>query len=261
MYFVDTHAHLYLNAFHQDQDEMLQRAFDQKVEYIFLPNIDSESIQDMLELESKYPNNVMAMMGLHPCSVKPETMKKELLLVENWLSNRHFHGLGEIGMDLYWDQSTLKEQTEAFKIQARWAMELQIPIVVHSRDALDPLIKLVDELQDGILSGIFHCFSGDENQAKQILDLGFYLGIGGPLTYKKSTMPDVFRDIPMNRIVLETDSPYLPPIPHRGQRNESAYIPLVAQKLAEIKQIGIEEIARLTSENAFEVYKFKGDLI
>ncbi len=261
MYFVDTHAHLYLDAFKQDQDDMIQRALEQKVEYIFLPNIDSGSIQDMLELESKYPDRIMAMMGLHPCSVAPDTFKKELKLVENWLSQRHFYGLGEIGMDLYWDQSTINEQTEAFKIQARWAMELKIPIVIHSRDAIDPLIRLVEELQDGSLSGIFHCFSGDEIQAKQILELGFYLGIGGPLTYKKSTLPDVFRDVPLDRIVLETDAPYLPPVPHRGQRNESAYIPLVAQKLAEIKQISIEEIARVTSENAFNVYQYKGKLI
>jgi len=254
MSLIDTHAHLYAEQFDEDRDAMLKRAFAAGVTRVYLPNVDSQSIEGMLALEAQYPDKVFAMMGLHPCSVKADTWEKELNLVEKWLKERRFCAVGEIGMDLYWDQSTKAIQEEAFKIQCKWAVQYHIPIVIHSREAIDPLLDIIEEEALVGLRGIFHCFSGTIEQAQRIIANGLYLGIGGPLTYKKSTLPDILAKIPLNRMVLETDAPYLPPTPHRGKRNESAYVLLVAQKLAEIKSMDLNQIIQITGENALNIF-------
>lgn len=250
---VDTHAHLYLDQFDEDRAEMLQRARDKGVSRFYLPNIDSSSIDDMLALEKQYPGECFAMMGLHPCSVK-SNFKDELAIVEKWLHKRTFVAVGEIGTDLYWDETYAEEQKDAFRIQANWAKDLGIPIVIHCRDSMDLTIDLVQQEQDGRLRGIFHCFGGNLKQAQSIIDLGFYLGIGGVLTFKKSGLDQTIQQVSLEHLVLETDSPYLAPSPFRGKRNESAYIHLVAEKLASVKEISLEEVARVTSENAAKIF-------
>lgn len=253
---IDTHAHLYLEQFDEDRDEMLQRAKQQGVGKFYLPNIDSSSVERMLSMEAQYPGECFAMMGLHPCSVK-EDYKKELSIVEKWLDERPFAAVGEIGTDLYWDKAYIEEQKTVFQIQAGWAKALKLPIVIHCRDSMDLTIELVQQAQDGRLKGIFHCFGGTLEQAKAIIDLGFYLGIGGVLTYKKSGLDTVLQQIPMEHLVLETDSPYLAPVPFRGKRNESAYIRHIAEKLAEVKSTSVEEVERGTTENAGKIFGAK----
>jgi len=253
---IDTHAHLYLEQFDEDRDEMLQRAKQQGVGKFYLPNIDSSSVERMLSMEAQYPGECFAMMGLHPCSVK-EDYKNELSLVEKWLDERPFAAVGEIGTDLYWDKAYIEEQKTVFQIQAGWAKALKLPIVIHCRDSMDLTIELVQQGQDGRLKGIFHCFGGTLEQAKAIIDLGFYLGIGGVLTYKKSGLDTVLPQIPMEHLVLETDSPYLAPMPFRGKRNESAYIRHIAEKLAEVKSTSLEEVERVTTENAGKIFGAK----
>lgn len=257
MQWIDTHAHIYLPDFKDDLDAVVQRAVDKGIHQIFMPNIDSASIQDMLWTAERYPHICFPMMGLHPCSVKHGDFNHELATIEKQLSDRPFAAIGEIGMDLYWDKSTKDLQSEAFTIQCRWAMDLNKPVVIHSREAIEPLLRLCDRLQDGRLTGIFHCFSGDIEQAKQILKLGFYLGIGGPLTYKKSTLPTVLEQIPLEKIVLETDAPYLPPVPFRGKRNECSYLIAVAEKLAEIYQCSLDYVSQITTQNAKKVYQIE----
>lgn len=254
MNWVDTHAHLYSAEFEADRTEMVKRSLESGVKAMYLPNVDKNSIDGMLALEAEFPGNLFPMMGLHPCSVQPEDWQEQLGIVKEWLDKRHFCAVGEIGIDLYWDKSTLDIQVEAFRIQAAWAIEKDLPIVIHSRESIDILIGLVREMKVPEFRGIFHCFSGTEEQAKAIIELGFLLGIGGPLTYKKSTLPDAIRNIPLEHIVLETDSPYLPPTPYRGKRNESSYISLIGSKLAEIKEIAVEEIAATTTRNARRLY-------
>lgn len=250
---VDTHAHLYVEQFKDDRDEMVQRAFAEGVTKLYLPNIDSSSIDGMFALEKKYPDNCFAMMGLHPCSVK-DNYKEELAIAERWLSERSFCAVGEMGTDLYWDKTHWKEQQEAFRIQAGWAKELGIPIVIHCRETIDETIALVQEAQDGRLRGIFHCFGGSVEQAKAMIDLGFYLGIGGVLTFKKTNLREVLQEISLEHLVLETDSPYLSPVPFRGKRNESAYLKPIAEKLAEVKETSLEEVARITTQNAAAIF-------
>jgi TatD DNase family protein len=254
MNWVDTHAHLYSAEFGDDRTEMVMRSLDAGVMQMYLPNVDKQSIEGMLALEAQFPKNIFPMMGLHPCSVQPGDWKDQLKIVKEWLDKRQFCAVGEIGIDLYWDKSTLDIQIEAFRIQSSWAIEKNLPIVIHSRESIDILIGLVGEMKVPEYRGIFHCFSGTEEQANEIIELGFLLGIGGPLTYKKSTLPDAIRNIPLEYIVLETDAPYLPPTPHRGKRNESSYIPLIGSKLAEIKEMTEEEVAMITSRNARRLY-------
>lgn len=253
---IDTHAHLYAKQFDEDRDEMLQNAIDCGVEKFYLPNIDSESIEGMFKLEAQYPDRCFAMMGLHPCSVK-ENYKEELAIVKDWLDKRSFCAIGEIGIDLYWDKSTLEIQKEAFLTQIEWAKELDLPIVIHSREATDIIIELVQSAKDARLRGIFHCFGGSKEQAQKIIDLGFYLGIGGVLTFKKSGLDKVMETIPIEHVVLETDAPYLAPTPYRGKRNESAYVRLVAEKLASVTGRPFKEIAEITSDNAMKVFSSK----
>lgn len=246
---VDTHAHIYLPKFDDDRAEVMERARANGIEKIYLPNVDSETIESMLQLEADYPERCFAMMGLHPCSVK-ENVEEELAIVRSWLDKRKFVAVGEIGIDLYWDKTFFEEQKEAFKRQAGWAIELDIPIVIHSRESTDIVINLLKEIQHPKLRGIFHCFSGNATQAEEIVDLGFHLGIGGVLTFKKSNLKEAIADIPLEWLVLETDSPYLAPTPFRGKRNESAYIHHIADYLASIKQVPLKKIAEETSKNA-----------
>ena len=223
MKLIDTHTHLYAKQFNSDRDAMIQRAVEQGVEQFFLPNIDRESIEGMLALEAAYPERCFAMMGLHPCSVK-DNYEEELAIVRHWLDRRKFCAVGEIGIDLYWDKTFFEQQKQAFLTQIEWAMEFDIPIVIHSRESTDIIIDILTEVKEDRLRGIFHCFGGTEEQARRIIKLGFFLGIGGVLTYKNSGLGDALKDISLEHIVLETDSPYLAPVPYRGKRNESAYV-------------------------------------
>jgi TatD DNase family protein len=219
-----------------------------------LPNIDSESIGPMLALEAEFPEHCFAMMGLHPSHVLPGTYEQELALVEKHLGERRWAGVGETGIDLYWDKSTLDIQKIAFARQIEWARDLGRPIIIHSRESNRECIDLVRAGQDGRLRGIFHCFSGSLAEAREMIDLGFMIGIGGTLTYKNSELPPILKDIPLEHIVLETDAPYLPPVPHRGKRNESAYVRHVADMLSEVKVLPVGEIARVTTANALRMF-------
>lgn len=252
-FWIDTHAHIYLSEFDDDRQAMLARCEQVGVKKIFMPNIDGTSIDAMLEVESRWPQCV-AMMGLHPTSVK-KNFERELYRVEEWLSRRPFAAVGEIGTDLYWDKTFWDEQVEAFTVQVNWAKQFRLPLVIHCRESLDETIAIVERCQDGSLTGIFHCFTGSAMQAEKIVKLGFLVGIGGVATFKKANMDVVLPHVPPDRIVLETDSPYLAPVPHRGKRNEPSYIPLIAQKVADIKEMSLETLQRQTTANAEQVFK------
>ena len=251
---IDTHTHLYSTEFDADRKEMIQRALDKGVERFYLPAIDSETHEKMLALEAEYPNKIISMMGLHPCSVKPESWEEELQIVKNYLDQRDFAAIGEIGIDLYWDQSTLDIQIKAFEQQIDWAIDRDLPIVIHTRSSFDEVFEVLEKKKHPKLRGIFHCFSGDLQQAKHAIDLGFILGIGGVVTFKNGKIDQFLSEIPLDKIVLETDSPYLAPVPFRGKRNESAYVELVAGKLVDIYQLPFEEIDRITTENALKLF-------
>lgn len=252
-YWIDTHAHVYADAFDPDRAEVIQRATDLSIGKIFMPNIDHTTVDGMLELENKYPAVCFPMMGLHPCHVKKD-FEKELYLVESWLTKRKFWAVGEMGTDLYWDKTFWDQQVEAFTIQVGFAKKYDLPVVVHCRESIDQTIELVEKLQDGKLKGVFHCFTGSKEQAEKLVKLGFYLGIGGVATFKKAGMEHVIPDIQMDRIVLETDSPYLSPTPHRGKRNEPAYIPLIAQRVAELKKCTVADVQMATTQNALQLF-------
>lgn len=249
MQIIDTHSHIYVGEFDEDRDDMLTRAEKEGVEKILMPAIDSATHAQMIEIEKLNLGQCFAMMGLHPCSVK-ENFKGELSIVKNFLAQRNFLAIGEIGLDFYWDRTFTTEQFEAFRLQIEWALEKNIPIVIHSRNSIDECIEVVNEKQNGNLKGVFHCFSGTVEQANQIIDLGFYMGIGGVLTYKNSGLDKVIEQVDMKYIVLETDAPYLTPVPFRGKRNEVSYIKYVAEKLADIKRITVEDVANITTANA-----------
>ncbi|MFM9911549.1 MAG: TatD family hydrolase [Chitinophagaceae bacterium] len=251
---IDSHCHLYVDAFKQDIHEVIERAVYEGVEQFILPAIDSSEIQNLLNLEKAWPENCFAMMGLHPCSVN-ENHLEELQIVKDWLARRNFVAIGEIGLDYYWDKTFVKEQQAAFHKQIEWALKYDRPIVIHSRNSTEDCISIVKEHQDGNLSGIFHCFSGDTDAAEKIIDLGFHMGIGGVLTYKNSGLAEVVKNIPLQHLVLETDAPYLAPVPFRGKRNESSYILYIAAKLAELKNITIEEVAAVTTSNAKKIFR------
>ena len=251
--FTDTHTHLYDEQLQPDIDAAIQRAIDASVTKMFMPNCDSTTIDGMLAIEKKWPRHCFAMMGLHPCYVK-EQYKEELALVEQWLAKRKFTAIGEIGLDYYWDLSFAEQQKQAFEQQIDWALQYNLPIVIHSRESTQDCIDMVRKKQNGKLKGVFHCFSGTLDEATQVTELGLYLGIGGVVTFKKTTLADVVTAIPLEYMVLETDAPYLAPVPYRGKRNESSYIPLVATKLAELKNMDIADVARITSENAEKIF-------
>lgn len=251
---VDTHTHIYLEQFKEDRSEMMQRAIDNGVERFYMPNIDSKSINDMLQLEKEYPKRCFAMMGLHPCSVNENNFRRELNIAKDWLGKREFCAIGEIGIDLHWDTSTFEVQKRVFRIQINWAKELDIPIVIHSRKSTWEVIEVLREEQDEKLRGIFHCFGGSVEEANAIIDLGFHLGIGGVVTFKKSGLDKTMEEVSLENVVLETDSPYLAPTPYRGKRNESGYVKLVAEKLASIKNMSLEEVGKITSANAAKIF-------
>lgn len=253
MVLTDTHTHLYSEAFNEDRDEMMQRAFDNNVQRMFVPAIDSTYTKAMLSLESDYPNHVFLMMGLHPTHVK-ENYLEELAHVEEMLSQRKFVAVGEIGIDLYWDKTFFKQQQEAFRIQIRLAKQYQLPIVIHCRDAFDEIFEILEEEKSEDLFGIFHCFTGTIEQAHQAISYNMKLGIGGVVTFKNGKIDQFINEIDLKHIVLETDSPYLAPKPYRGKRNESGYLTKVVEKLAELYQVSEEEIARVTTENSKAIF-------
>ena len=255
-YWIDTHAHIYAEEFDADRTEMLKRCDEAGVKKIYMPNVDHTTIDAMLELENKSEGACSPMMGLHPCSVKAD-FEKELSVVEDWLSKRTFAAVGEIGTDLYWDKTFWEQQKEAFAIQVQWAIKYNLPVIIHCRETLEETIGMVEKLQNGNLQGIFHCFSGTAEQAKRIANLNFYVGIGGVATFKKGGLDTVLPEVPLSRIVLETDSPYLAPTPHRGKRNEPAYIPVIAQRVAEIKKISISQVQENTTANALKLFGHK----
>ena len=254
MVLIDTHTHLFSEAFIEDRTEIIERAIASGVSTLLLPNIDADSIGPMHDLCQQYPKNCFPMMGLHPGSVK-EDWEQQLEIIRKWLFSEKYIAVGEIGMDLYWDKTFQDAQAQAFRQQISWAKELKLPIIIHAREAFEEIFDIVDELNDDNLRGIFHCFTGTLEQARKIQEYGgFMLGLGGVLTYKKSGLDEVVKDIPIDMIVLETDSPYLPPTPHRGKRNESAYLIHIAEKLAEIKQMKLTEVADLTTANARQMF-------
>lgn len=253
MIFTDTHAHVFVEEFDGDFDNCFKRSIDAGVNRVFVPNIDENTINAVKNICSQYNENYFPMMGLHPCSVN-ENFEEQLKNIYNELSSLKYYGIGEVGIDLYWDKSTFQIQKEAFVRQAEWAIEFNLPVSIHSRNATDEIISIIKEKKLSKLRGVFHCFSGDFEQAQTIIDMGFYLGIGGTVTYKNSTLPDVIAKTGINNLVLETDSPYLPPVPYRGKRNETSYIPLIAYKISEILGISIEKTAEITTNNSKNIF-------
>ena len=253
MILTDTHAHLYSEKFDADRNEMIQRAKNAGVSRFFVPAIDASYTESMFQLEKDYPKDIFLMAGLHPTSVK-DNYKEELAYVEELLSQRDFVAIGEIGIDLYWDKTHLKEQQSAFRTQIRWAKERNLPIAIHCRDAFDEIFEILEEEKGDELKGVFHCFTGNYDQAIQAIGYNMKLGIGGVVTFKNGKIDQFLQDIPLEHIVLETDAPYLAPTPHRGKRNESAYIPLIAQKLADIYQTDIQTIAKITTQNSIDIF-------
>jgi TatD DNase family protein len=250
---IDTHSHIYLPEFNKDRVQMISRAENERVEFVLMPAIDDQTHSDMLRVEKEFSGKCLAMMGLHPCSVK-EGFKQELKIVRDHFDKRSFVAVGETGLDFYWDKTFTKEQYEAFQIHIELASQFNIPVVIHSRNSTDECIKVIADNQKGNLKGVFHCFSGNEKQAKQIIDLGFYVGIGGVVTFKNSGLDKVMLEINMKHVVLETDAPYLAPVPFRGKRNECSYLKYVVEKLSEIKNISKEEIQNITTKNAKELF-------
>lgn len=253
MNYIDTHTHLYDEQFDDDRAATIQKAIDNGVNKMYLPNCDSTTINSMMQLAKDYPTNCFPMMGLHPCYVK-ENYQEELAIVADYLSKEKFYAVGEIGLDYYWDTTFKEQQIEAFSLQIDWALKYDLPIVIHSRESLQDCIDIVKSKQDGKLKGIFHCFGGSKYEAEQIIDLGFYLGIGGVVTFKNSKLPEVLKNVDLKHLVLETDAPYLSPTPYRGKRNESSYIPLIAEKLADIHETDISNVAMITTENALAIF-------
>lgn len=251
---IDTHAHLYLSEFKDDIGEIIGSSKEAGVTKIFMPNIDSNSIESMLNIEKSFPDYCISMMGLHPCYVKTD-FKEELKTIESWIKKRNFCAIGEIGLDLHWDKTFVDEQIIAFETQINWAKELDLPIVIHCRESIDMTIDLVEKHQDGNLKGIFHCFSGNLDHAKRIIDLDFLAGIGGVATFKNGGLDKVLPHLNLENIVLETDSPYLAPSPNRGKRNMPGYLPLIAQRIAELMDTEVSEVAQITTSNALKIFE------
>jgi len=254
MVLTDTHTHLYSSAFEDDRDKLIEDAFAKGISRFFLPAIDAETTQDMYSLEASYPENVFVMMGLHPTSVKPDSYKNELEHVESELQKRKFVAIGEIGIDLYWDKSTLAIQKEAFHYQIRLAKQYKLPIVIHCREAFDEIFEVLEEHKGDDLFGIFHCFTGTLEQAKRAIALHMKLGIGGVVTFKNGKIDQFLDQIDLSHVVLETDGPYLAPAPFRGKRNEPAYLHYIAKKVSDIYQVPIEKVATITTENSKAVF-------
>ncbi len=253
MFFVDTHAHLYAEEFSEDIDEVIRKATQRGVTKLLLPDIDSSSRNSMLALHLRYPETCLPMIGLHPTSVK-EDYQAELQEIEKIITAQKFYGIGETGIDLYWDKTFLREQIEAFTFQAELSLRYNLPLVIHSRKSLHEIIPILKKYCNRGLRGVFHCFPGNISEARQVIDMGFYLGIGGVVTYKNSSMAAVVKHFGLDNLVLETDAPYLPPVPYRGKRNESSYIPEIASFIALLINIPAEEVALVTSANAARLF-------
>jgi TatD DNase family protein len=250
---IDTHSHLYQPDFDADAEAMLERARKAGVSKVYLPAIDSSTHQRMMDFALAHEGYCVPMMGLHPCYVDAGYMQ-ELKVVEDWLSKASFAAIGEIGLDYYHSTEFKKEQVDAFTIQLHWALDRNLPIVIHTRSAMDDCIRLIEQEGAGKTRGIFHCFGGDERQARQIIDMGFMLGIGGVVTYKNAGLADVVAALPLDVLVLETDAPYLSPVPFRGKRNESSYLTCIAEKIAEVKGMAVEEVMEATTRNAEKIF-------
>ena len=246
---IDTHAHIYASEFDNDRDEVVKRALEQGIDKILLPNIDLESIEPMLKTEAAYPEICRSMMGLHPCYVDGN-VEQTLAIIRGWFEKHNFIAVGEIGIDLYWDKTFRAEQEMAFATQLNWAKEMNLPVVIHTRDSIEETLTLLRQEQDGSLRGVFHCFGGSVEEAQAINELGFHLGLGGVSTFKNGGMDKVIPHLDMNWVILETDCPYLAPVPHRGKRNEPAYTSLVAARVAELRGENVEAIDAITTKNA-----------
>lgn len=253
MKFIDTHAHLYLSQFDSDIDMCIERAQQSGVSKVILPNIDVDSLESMIALHEHNPAMFYPLLGLHPTHVD-NSFEEKLEKLFEMFDKHSFAGIGEIGIDLYWDKTYFIQQQEAFRRQIMFALGKDLPLVIHARDSLDEIFEILNEINSSHFKGVFHAFSGNTKQAQKVVDMGFLLGIGGVLTFKNSHLPEVVSNIDLNHIVLETDSPYLAPVPHRGKRNESSYIPLIANKIAEIKERSLEEVAEKTTYNAVKIF-------
>lgn len=254
MEFIDTHAHLYAQEFVADIAQVMAHSRDHHVRKIYMPNINADTIAGMLALEAQYPDLCIAMMGLHPCYVGRD-FQKQLAHIATWLGKRSFAAIGEIGIDLYKDTTYQAQQEEAFAIQLHWAQQYQLPVVIHCRAGMNTTLQLLEKHHNGQLKGIFHCFNGSLQEAERIIALGFYLGIGGVVTFKNSGLEHIVTAIGLDHLVLETDAPYLAPTPHRGQRNEPAYLLHIAEKIAALKAIDLATVAQVTTANAIDVFK------
>ena len=254
MNLIDTHTHLFSKQFDQDRTEVVNRAIKKGVDKLFLPNIDSSTILPMMDLCQQFPNHCYPMMGLHPCDVK-EDYQNELTIIRSHLEKGKFIAIGEIGIDLHWDKSTLAYQQDAFKTQLKWAKEFHLPVAIHVRESFDEVFEIIEQEASPDLKGVFHCFTGTLEQAKKAIELGFLLGIGGVVTFKKSHLPQLLPNIELNKIILETDSPYLSPSPNRGKRNESSNLIFIAQKMAQIFEVEPSEIAKITTQNALNLFR------
>ncbi len=253
--FIDTHSHIYTQEFSSDRTEVIERAKNAGIERIVIPNIDSSSIRSLLNLTDSNPEYFVPLIGLHPTSVK-EDFREELKIIDYWLNKRKFYGIGEIGIDLYWDKTFLAEQIEAFETQVEWAIKFQLPVVIHVRESYNEVMEVLYRHKSPLLKGVFHCFSGTMGQAVEIIELGFKIGLGGIVTFKNSGLDLVVPEIPLKQIILETDSPWLSPVPFRGKRNESAYITYIASKVADLQRTSIDQVARVTSQNARDLFGF-----
>jgi TatD DNase family protein len=253
--FVDTHTHLYDDRLNDaKQDEMIRRALDAGIQKLYMPNCDQHTIAGMMRIAQTFPGQCLPMIGLHPTYVKAD-YQAELDMVKSWLDKERFAAIGEIGLDYYWDKTFVEEQKSAFSQQIDWALQYKLPIVIHSRESIVDCIELVRAKQTGSLKGIFHCFSGTMDEAQQIIDLGFLLGIGGVVTYKSNkVLQEIVQTLPLESFVLETDAPYLSPVPYRGKRNESSYLTFIAEKIGELRNISIEEVGKATTANAAKLF-------
>ena len=251
---IDTHTHLYLDHFKDDIDDVIQRALSVGVEKFYLPSISSKYNESMHDLESKFPDRVFCMIGLHPCYVDNK-FEQEIEFVKERIKSNKYKAIGEIGIDLFHEKKYFNQQIIAFEEQIKLALEYDLPIVIHSRESFDEILEVLKKYKSDKLRGIFHCFTGNEDQARKIIDLNFFLGIGGVVTFKNGKISEFLSSIPLNRIVLETDSPYLAPAPYRGKRNESSYLSIIASKLSEIYNLDVFEISRITQQNSNEIFE------
>ena len=254
MNLIDTHAHIYSTKFDSDRDQVIEEIRLAGITRIYMPNVDVETIDRMLSCESRYGNLCIPMMGLHPCDVKGD-FEQQLEVMEGWLRRRQFAAIGEIGTDLYWDKTSFDIQKVALEIQVGWAKEYGLPIVLHCRESIDPTIELIEKAHDGNLRGIFHCFTGTLDQAQRIIEMGFLLGIGGVVTYKNGGLDQVIPNLGLEHLVLETDSPYLAPVPYRGKRNSPAYLSEIARRVGDLLGVSMEKVADETSANALGLFK------